>query len=569
MKKWLRWLLALIVVVLSYFIFDTHRQLEEAQRLLVEVNKVRVQLPEEFRKEVATGVIASSKEMAGKAFQDAGRVASSDARRMNREAVSNMTNAYQATMAKMDESAAAIHQLWVDQQALLKKKVVDAETTYSLYEQNATNENALLYLQVAIRKNPAELKYVRAMWDLVKRSGMDSGLVQMYQAMLQYSLDEAPITCFDELASMVKDLRATIADEVKRKSEQEEKETAAAIADLTEQLSSNELVLAFNDAALSVAEKRADVCKALMEIDEDGDYKEDLSSAEVIRIVINGGRQIRGYLEQVSNELAAVDAKYVAEDGTRNVTTNELKDSFALLNATAVTQPLSLAQQGVLALYGLDLSRQTSAIKNACAEEFRMLDGEVKKRGSAVERKKAEMILSYITRQYVEQGIVNVSRLHDSMYTKQLKSLEEICKVVTLYIGAIANQEIANEVLGTRIVELTEDIRRTQQARMKRYQEKSADEMKLIAEEIKTYKEDSPWMGTVDYCLEKAKPLLRRLVRIDSSLLVPEICELYQYEESQLMMDFDAWVRKEKRYDIKAEFMKYLSEETKMKLEDL
>jgi hypothetical protein len=557
------------VVVLAYCIFDTHRQLEEAQRLLAEVNNVRVQLPDEFRKEVATGVIASSKEMAGKAFRDAGRTVSSEVRRVNMEAVSNMTNAYQTTMAKMDESAAAIHQLWVDQQALLTKKAADAEATYSLYEQNATNENALLYLQVAIRKNPAELKYVRAMWDLVKKSGMDSGLVQMYQAMLQYSLDEAPIACFDSLAAMVKDLRVEIAEEMQRKSNREAQENAVAIADLNEQLSTNELILAFSDEALEVAERRMGVCKELMEIDEEGDYKEALASAEVIRLVINSGKQINGYLAQVTNELAVVDGRYMSDDGAMNVATNELKESFASLNATAVGQPLVLAQQAVQALYGLDLSGRTSDVRNACAEEFHRLDGEVRKCLEEVDYKKAAMIRDYIARQYAAKGVSEVTQLYDSMYTKQLKALEEIGKVATLYIGAIANQAIANEVLGAQIAGLAEDIRKTQQARMKRYQEKAAYEMKLIAEELKAYKGNAPLMGKVDYCWKEAKPLLYRLVRIDPSLLVPEICELYQYEESQLMMDVDAWVKKETRYDVKAEFMKCLSEEIKMKLEDL
>lgn len=574
--KLLKFLFVLVVLanigILSYCILDskeTRRQMAGIDQRMAEINKIRVELPDEFRKEVATGVIASSKEMAKKTFQDAGRTVSSEVRRVNMEAVSNMTNAYQTTMAKMDESAAAIHQLWVDQQALLTKKAAEAEATYSLYEQNATNENAFLYLQVAIRKNPAELKYVRAMWDLVKKSGMDSGLVQMYQAMLQYSLDEAPIACFDSLAAMVKDLRVEIAEEMQRKSDREAQENAVAIADLNEQLSTNELILAFSDEALEVAERRMEVCKELMEIDEDGDYKDALASAEMIRLVTNSGKQINGYLAQVTNELATVDVRYMSADGVMNVTTNELKESFATLSAMAVEQPLVLAQQAVRSLYGLDLSGQTSDVRNACVEEFRRLDGEVRKCLGEVDHKKATMIRDYVTRQYAENGISDVTQLYDSMYTKQLKTLEEIGKVATLYIGAIANQEIANEVLGAQIAGLAEDVRKTQQARMKRYQEKSAYEMKLIAEELKSYKGNAPLMGKVDYCWEKAKPLLYRLVRIDPLLLVPEICELYQYEESQLMMDVDAWVKKETRYEVKAELMKYLSEEIKMKLEDL
>ena len=62
---------------------------------------------------------------------------------------------------------------------------------------------------------------------------------------------------------------------------------------------------------------------------------------------------------------------------------------------------------------------------------------------------------------------------------------------------------------------------------------------------------------------------MKRLVKIDPSLLVPEINELYQYEYSQLTTDFNAWIEKENAYEDKAKFMVELEKIEKNKLEDL
>ena len=94
----------------------------------------------------------------------------------------------------------------------------------------------------------------------------------------------------------------------------------------------------------------------------------------------------------------------------------------------------------------------------------------------------------------------------------------------------------------------------------------SPAEMKEIAKEIKKYKDDA-WRK--EYKKNQAVPLLKRLVKIDPDVLVPEIQELYQYEYSQLTTDFNAWIEKENAYEYKAEFMVELEGIEKNKLEDL
>jgi len=150
-------------------------------------------------------------------------------------------------------------------------------------------------------------------------------------------------------------------------------------------------------------------------------------------------------------------------------------------------------------------------------------------------------------------------------YTDQLKQFDHQGKIISKHIACISNAGIANEVLA-RQLQILEKTREVQRKRMKAYQTYAAQEMKEIAKLIKKYKDDA-WRK--EYKKNQAVPLLKRLVKIDSALLVPEINELYQYEYSQLTTDFNAWIEKENAYEYKATFMVELEAIEKRKLEDL
>lgn len=434
-------------------------------------------------------------------------------------------------------------------------KAKDAEAAFSLYQADPTNEVALLYLQIAIRKNPSELKYIRSMRHAVEQSGMVDGLVQEYQAMLSYCLDEAPAECFEDLAKMVKDLRAGIAGlEVRDDATEEPGDNSARIAELKRQLSENRLVVAFDAEARKVAGRRVEVLRELISLDGETDgYRTDCASAELICLVADADERVRRHAKQVKHELAQAGKKKISGE-------TELADVLSALGATAVLQPVALAQQAVQALYGLDLSGQPTNIVKACAAEFAKLDKLVQDSSVAADEIKAEKICAYVNRLGVEPA-----ESSEMNYTDQIKGFDKQCKAISKYIGCISNAKVANDVLA-RQLEILEKSRDVQRKRLKKYQNDAAWEMKLIAMEIKKYKSDA-WRK--EYKKNHAVPLLKRLVQIDPALLVPELNELYQYEYSQLTTDFNAWIEKQNDYEYKATFMTELEEIKKFKLEDL
>lgn len=98
-----------------------------------------------------------------------------------------------------------------------KMRAEEAEAAFRMYEADPTNEVAVLYLQIAIRKNPNELKYIRQLKKVVEDNGMASELLQEYQAMLSYSLDEAQFGQTHELVQMVAELRSHVVQEMQNR----------------------------------------------------------------------------------------------------------------------------------------------------------------------------------------------------------------------------------------------------------------------------------------------------------------------------------------------------------------
>ena len=132
---------------------------------------------------------------------------------------------------------------------------------------------------------------------------------------------------------------------------------------------------------------------------------------------------------------------------------------------------------------------------------------------------------------------------------------------LTLYAGIASGADII------LIPEIPYDINKVVNAIEKRTKEGKRFSILAVAEGAIS-KEDAK-LTKKEYKKNQAVPLLKRLVKIDPDVLVPEIQELYQYEYSQLTTDFNAWIEKENAYEYKAEFMVELEGIEKNKLEDL
>ena len=561
MTKLMKVLLVATVIAnlsaLVYFIDDSRT----LRKQIADINNIRVQLPEEFKNAVADQTSASTKAMVRDVLEQASRgVAEELARvgRSNDQAVARLVDVassnLQSVVWRLEDGVTRVNKLCQEHEVKRAGKVADAESAFALYESDPSNEVAILYLQIAIRKNPSELKYIRSMWRAVEQSGMDAGLVQEFQAMLSYCLDEAPADRLAELATLVKDLRAGIAKlEVGSDASENQEDNESRIAKLKDSLSSNELVLEFDSQAEEIASRRGGILRELAALDDSADYAAESESAELIVRLANAADRINGYVQQAGTEIARVGQRSVASE-------DELRDVLTCLGATAVLQPIVLAQQDVQSLYGMLLSARHTNVVEACRKELEKLDRLVRESSGKADKMKAKMI-----RACVDSMASEPSGSCTTKYTEQLKNIDKQGKIISNYIGCISNPEIANGVLA-RQLELLEETRKVQRARMKKYQEESAAEMREIAKEIKKYKDDA-WRK--EYKKNQAVPLLKRLVKIDPDLLVPEIQELYQYEYSQLTTDFNAWIEKENAYEYKAEFMVELAGVEKNKLEDL
>ena len=563
MNKLLKFLLVVTVVAnlaaLVYFINDSMA----LRRQIADISNIRIQLPEEFKRTVADQTVVSTRTMAKETLDLASKVVSEEAVRTSEksgEIIARLAEGVDTNLRmvvnRLENEVGRVDRLCLEHEGKRSKKVSDAEASFAHYASNPSNEVAMLNLQVAIRKNPSELKYIKAMRDAVVQSGMDAGLVQEYQAMLSYCLDETGAECVEELTTMVKDLRDDLAKmEIRVVESDEAADKGTRIAELREWLSTNGLVLAFDAEAEKIAARRAEVLKELMTIDESGDYEADHARAELVRYVAKTAGRINGYMKQAEWEIAQAARKGISSE-------DELREVLAALGSTAVSQPILLAQQAVQSLYGMDLTAQPTNVVKACAEEFRILDRTVLGSLGDADKVKLEKINAFVN----GMDIVPVVALSVTCtYTDQLKKYEKQGKILSKYIGCISNAEIANGALAKQL-EILEKSKEVQRKRMKCYQETSSTEMKEIAKLIKKYK-DEAWRA--EYKKNNAIPLLRRLVRIDPALLVPEIQELYQYEYSQLTADFNAWIEKENDYEYKARFMVELEGVEKNKLEDL
>lgn len=610
MNKLIKCLVAVATImnlaVLAFLINDS----KMLRKQIGDIQRIRVQLPEDFQKEVADQTIVATKEVASETLsRAAGQISeetiraskttefalarlsedvstnlllavkslNSECNRVNAtnqaalndfiihsennidKAISSLSDKHNAELSKMGEavrnSASSLDNLVQEQTERRVSKMKDAEAAFALYQADSTNEIAILYLQIAIRKNPTELKYIKALRSEVERSGLDVGLIKEYQAMLSYCLDETSADCLSELANMVKDLRADIAKlEEENNNADEMADDIARVAELNELLSSNKLVVAFDTTAKQVAERRIEIIRELISLDGvSNDYEEECARAELIGFVAKAEERIDKYLTQAKQEIEHADKKAIASE-------SELREVLNALGATAVSHPIALAQQTVQSLYALDMSRQPTNIAKACMDEFSNLDTRVQKMLEDADNAKAIKICAFVDRIGVDSR-----KRREMTLTSQLDNLDRQSKVISKYIGCISNMEIANGLLSEQL-EILEKTRKVQRKRLKLYQTNAANEMKEIAKLIKQYKDDA-WKTKTKK--NQAVPLLRRLVKIDPSLLVPEINELYQYEYSQLTTDFNAWIEKENAYEDKAKFMVELEEIEKNKLEDL
>lgn len=590
---------------LAYFIFDS----KALQEKIDNINNIRVLLPESYQAAIAEKVLTSSETLSKQILTQASKNISEEAARtskanndsltlLSNNINSNLLSVIQLTQSEIlklnnacglavknfaidsgeriassleyftnqhasaslqinkliEKSQKAIDQIYSDQKNQKYRKHIEAEAAFSRYLENPTNDIALLYLQIAIRRNPAELKYIKEMKTVVEQNGMLPDLIQEYQAMLSYCLDQAPTNCFETLASMVNELRTNISQmEIASSPSDETENDDQRISVLENELTNNELLIAFDENAKKNAERQIEIIKELKTLNPStNDYSLAYAKAELVNHIATARKRILEYLDQTKQEIKQIENRKV-------VTKEQLHIVLDDLSSAVISQPTSLALQTIQSLYGLNLSTFPTNITEICRKEFGTLEKLIKDSSALTDRMKANKIKAYIN-----ELTSNDIALELLPYTEQLKKLDIKSKIISKYIGCFAHQEIASEMLEIQLKFLNES-KELQRKRLKSYQSYATKEMQSIAQAIKQYKEDG-W--TKSYKKNEAAICLQRLVKIDPVILVPEINELYQYEYSQLMTDFNAWVEDNKAYEVKARFMVKLESIEKKKLEE-
>lgn len=426
----------------------------------------------------------------------------------------------------------------------------EAEAAFRMYEADPTNEVAVLYLQIAIRKNPNELKYIQQLKKVVEDNGMAPELLKEYRAMLSYSLDEAQFGQTHELAQMVAELRSHVVQETQNREKIEESFNSQRASDLVDELAQKPLDLSFGKSAQETSARRVAIYSELEDLQPDAaTNRSDRLAAEHVNVIASTGGRVDRLLGQVRRTVDVVRNGNVWNE-------EDLRNSLEVLTGFSVTQPLALAQQSMSSLWVLDYSGLPADSATACRNETERLGGCFKKTLVEVEQVKAQKILELVD--------VLASEMSTNL-TMRIKFYEEQAKLLVKYIGGIADAEVSQGVVD-RQMKILEESRKLQQERMKLYQVSAHGKMKGIAQEIRKYKDQ--W-SRQKFKKNNAEALLRSLVTIDPSLLVPEMYELYQYEYAQLTADFNAWVEGEKAYEYKAEFMDELANVAKTTLEEL
>lgn len=508
--------------------------------------------------------VGTTKSMANTVLVQASKSISNELSHIGREnygTIAVLTNGFNTVVMKLNDdiksTLGSVNKICQEQEQKQLKRIKDAETAFSLYQRNPTSDVAVLYLQIAIRKNPAQLKYLKELRRIVDRSGLESGLVQEYQTMLSYCLDEiTDDDSLEELVAMVRDLRFSVAKVEEEEHVVEKSEHDKRVKELNEELMKGGLVIAFDTAAQRVAKRRMEICKELMTIESPDRYREEYTCAEMIATIATMADRIEVCMKNVENAISRINKMEVRQE-------SELREVLTALDGASVSQPITLACQAVQSLYRLDMTSRPTNVVEGCMEKIRYLDKRIQVLVITNDQIKADKIIKYVEKMDDEAPQrITTGR---GQITEDLRQLDEQSKIISRYIGTIVNTEIAGKVLDKQLA-ILERSKEFQRRRLREYQKKSSDELKAIAKAIHEYKA-AAWRQ--EFKKNQAEPLIERIVRIDSTLLVPEVNELYQYEYAQLMADFNAWIEKENAYEYKAEFMIKLDGIEKDKLENL
>ena len=560
---------------------------KNVRSLLKKIHEIRVQLPKDFLLEVSDKVAERTAASAGERlspclskmegeldvalFEMTNRVEAAIASASERLSpclskmegeldvtLFEMTNRVEATVMhirrSLEGTSEEIVKLFQKEEKKKQILVEEAQRAYALYQDQPTNGAAILYLQVAIRKDPSHLEYIRALGEIVKQQAFDPGIVQTYQSMLSYCLAETPAGCCEELCKMVLDFRSALARHEEKLDHESDSDSEMRRTRIAGELAAKPFVDGFERIAQERAQERISLLEELMSLSKGGDddqYEAELKQAKLVCQIAEAGNTVRGLLGKVEAEILEIKGRMVGDE-------SDLREQLSALGGMSISRPVELARRTVLSLYGVAASDDsTKRFSSVCHAQFKNLENRINQTICMLDGTKAEKILACVD---TIRGALPLGM--GKTITAELDILADQAKIIAAHIGTIGNPEAARLVLN-RQEKIVEQSKERHRRRLEAYQKYAYGELKVLAAEIRKYKE--AWTAKTKKI--EAEKLLRRLVKVDQALLLPQIQEMYQYEYSKLLEDYNAWIENEEAYDKKAEFMYDLEHVEKTKLE--
>ena len=433
----------------------------------------------------------------------------------------------------------------------------EAEACYRHYLTDPTNEVAILYLQTAIRRNPTDLRYLKELRAVAEKSGWDDELVQEYQSMLAYSLDEASVAVVPQLVKMVQEFRHALTSQLEAsdKSGGKQNKDEMRYEQLQQELNGLDLPSSFGKGESSILTNRILVLREMLKnAFADDDLADELEKTETLQNFFQNRKEVLERIEFVEKSFGEIRCQMIHDE-------NELKRVFDDVQAESSTRSFEHAKQGILRLQNLDLNKLPQNIRIKCEMEIVTLPEQIEDVFLKGEKMKLEALLSYVDNRTIGMTGKN--------YTQKLEVYENLGNVIAKYIRNIGGADFAEQALACQM-KILQKARKAQKDRMRAYQEKAMVLFRDLISTMKSNEDQLPVSGQVEYRKNCAERILLKIMNVNREFLVPELNELYQDIYGRAMNDYSAWVEKENRYEEKALLLyKIATCETKWSLEEL
>ena len=413
-----------------------------------------------------------------------------------------------------------------------------AMKAFELYTANPTNESAIICLETAIRKDPSNLRYIRALRETTFNPGYLQALAQEYRMMLAHSLNTANANAIPELIGMVHELDEKIQSHNNQVEQNEKQVSQERIQKLRKQFASLPVPnWTFDREDQNVLQRRLEILQSLIANDIDNTQQEEALQAEAEQML-----QATSAILAISEHLAEV-TQARSNIRTGNINSEEqLEKSLEALTNSSIIEPLLLAQEELEKFHRIEISLLSEASRSAYLKKREKVVQEIQASIQAIDDDRYNMLNQYIA------GIVVSSQSYpDVQYgaeTKKIKTSEMRLNILAKYAQLITTS-INKKKISTLQENCISSLKTANNNRMKKYQAFANDKLLAIVTRIIDEEKSKPWEAfkKKDYKKQKAETNFKDdLAIINRALLEPELNELYREVYDLLMKDYMEWV---------------------------